>query len=401
MKKVIVIIIGLSLNLIYAQTQGTKIADRLKKIEKGIVEFTTPESLVNPEKFDSPNKKSIEERMKDFKVPGVSISIIDGNNAPYSMTYGVLKSDSQDKVTSRSIFQAASTSKLITSVIVLHFVQTGLLNLDEDVNKYLKSWKVPGNEFTKTKKVTLRNLLTHQSGLPTTNLGYDDNGKLPTLLDVVKGENSAKNKPAIPVMEPMSQWQYSNVGYDLIQLVLEDAVGKPFTKIAEEVIFNPLKMNSSTFIYPLKKEWKNREAMPNDENGKVGEPAMHPSALAHGGLMTTPTDLAKFTIELINAYQGKSNKIINKEYAQKLFTKELDLDPRMYGLPLGEGLGVMLLNKGDNFLFAHPGSNLPGTNCWLIASAKTGKGVVVMTNGAMGEVLAMEIIAAVAREFSW
>ena len=93
----------------------------------------------------------------------------------------------------------------------------------------------------------------------------------------------------------------------------------------------------------------------------------------------------------------------NKVYIndQKLLTKELDLDPKLYGIPLEEGLGVVLLNKNDNIIFAHPGSNLPGTNCWLIASAKTGKGAVVMTNGAMGEVLAMEIIAAIAREFNW
>ncbi len=401
MKRVILLTCLMIANIVLSQGLPLTVKQKLMNVENGIVEFSSPESLIYPQKFDSKNIKSIQQRMSDYKVPGVSIAIVDGNAEPYSMAFGVLKEGGIEMVNEETIFQAASTSKLLTSVIVLHYVEKGLLNLDEDVNKYLKSWKVPENEFTKTRKVTLRYLLTHQSGLPSTNFPYDNNSKLPTLLDVVKGETPAKNKAAIPVAEPGAKWQYSNVGYVLLQLVLEDVVGKHFSKIAHEVIFNPLKMKSSTFNYPLIKEWKNREALPHGEDGKAAEPSMHPSAFAHGGLMTTPLDLAKFSSEIINAFHGKSNKIIGKEYAQKLLTKELDLDPALYGIPLGEGLGVVLLNKGDDILFAHPGSNLPGTNCWLIACAKKEKCIVVMTNGAMGEVLAMEIIAAIEREFNW
>ncbi|UCE07375.1 MAG: hypothetical protein JSW07_04920 [bacterium] len=82
---------------------------------------------------------------------------------------------------------------------------------------------------------------------------------------------------------------------------------------------------------------------------------------------------------------------------------ETDLNsynPRMFGIPLGEGLGVMLYGEGENFVFAHPGSNYPGMNCWLLGYPETGRGTVIMTNGAMGEVLAMEIIAAINREYN-
>jgi hypothetical protein len=61
----------------------------------------------------------------------------------------------------------------------------------------------------------------------------------------------------------------------------------------------------------------------------------------------------------------------------------------------------MLYGTEENFIFAHPGSNFPGMNCWLLGQSKTGKGAVVMTNGAMGEVLAMEIISAIIREYDW
>jgi CubicO group peptidase (beta-lactamase class C family) len=399
-KKWIIFVFAVMVNIIAAQEIKEHVKEKIKNVENGLVEFTSPESIINPGKYDSPNKKSIETRMREFKVPGVSIAIVDDYKIVFSKGYGLTKSDSGIKVGTETIFEAASTSKLITSAIVIHYVQAGLLNLDEDVNKYLKRWKVPESEFTQKNKVTLRNLLTHKSGLPGTNFPYDEKSKMPTLLDVVKGESPAKNKPAVPVIEPGSKWQYSNVGYVLIQLILEDVIGKPFTKIADEIIFSPLKMKSSSFIYPLNYKFQKREAYPHTKDGKTGEPQMHPSAFAQGGLMTTPSDLARFTIELQKAYSGKS-KIFNKNFAEILLHKESELDPKMFGLPVVEGLGVMLLNKQEDLLFFHPGNNSPGSICWLIASATKGKGAVVMINGEMGEILSLEIIMAIIKEFNW
>jgi CubicO group peptidase (beta-lactamase class C family) len=168
-----------------------------------------------------------------------------------------------------------------------------------------------------------------------------------------------------------------------------------------ETLFKPLGMKSSTFDYPLKLEFQAKEAMPHDSEGISREPAMHHTALAHGGLMTTPSDLARFICELMRAYQGLSSRILSPKMARELFRKELDLDLRMFGIPLGEGLGVFLFTDGSNPVFAHPGSNLPGTNCWLIGTPESGKGAVIMTNGAMGEVLSMEILTAVIQEYQW
>jgi hypothetical protein len=117
--------------------------------------------------------------------------------------------------------------------------------------------------------------------------------------------------------------------------------------------------------------------------------------------MTTPSDLAVFTAELMRACQGLSSRLLSGEMMRQMLRKELDLDPQMFGLPLGEGLGVLLYGADENLVFAHPGSNLPGTNCWLLGSPSVGKGAVVMTNGALGEVLAMEIISAIIREYAW
>jgi len=180
----------------------------------------------------------------------------------------------------------------------------------------------------------------------------------------------------------------------VIEKVLEDISGKSFAEIADDIIFNPLKMQNSTFVYPLDENKKDMEAMPHDVEGNTLETSMHLTALAHGGLTTTPTDLAKFTNEIMLSNKGKSNKILSRETTKMIFNNEFEIDPKMFGFPITEGLGILMFESEDDIVFAHPGSNLPGLNCWLIGWLEKGNAIIVMTNGAMGEVLAMEIISA-------
>ena len=382
------------------QKPELKIKQAIVRIENGLIEFKSPAGMFQPDSAQRANPVKIAERMEFYKVPGVSIAVINNFQIEWAKAYGVMNANTSEPVTTETIFEAASTSKFITAVIALHFAQKGLIDLDANVNDYLKSWQVPENEFTANEKVTLRRLLIHKAGLPMTNFSHDENAEYPSLIDVLNGKLPALNKPAFPEYVPGTQWQYSNVGYDVIQLLLEDVSGKPFQQIADEIVFEPLGMDNSTFEYPLDSEGKKREAMPHDNAGALREPSMHLTALAHAGLTTTPTDLAKFTNEIMLAYQGKSEKILSQEMTRRLLHKEFDLDPRMFGIPLSEGLGVLVMGEGKDLLFSHPGSNLPGLNCWLIAWPDRGTAAIVMTNGAEGEVLAMEIIAAINLEYN-
>jgi CubicO group peptidase (beta-lactamase class C family) len=376
------------------QPEKAGVAQRIKNVENGLLEF-------NPGAPSSQKKWTLAERMALRQVPGVSIAVIDGNKIDWAKGYGLLKAGSDAVVTSKSIFQAASTTKVVTAALVLHFVEKGTLELDSDVNTYLKSWRVPENDFTREKKVTLRLLLTHQSGLPATDFSSDEKAGPPTLVQVLKGEPPARNKPAVVEYLPGSKWQYSNIGYVVLQQILEDVSGKRFARLARDIVFKPLGMKSSTLIYPLESGMRAREAMPHDEEGRAAEPSLPPSALAQGGLLTTPSDLARLTIELMNAYQGRSSRLLSQETVRQMFHKELDLDPKLFGFPLGEGLGVMLMGKGNDFSFAHPGSNFPGTTCWLVGYPELGKGAVIMANGANGDALSLEILPAIATEYGW
>ena len=376
------------------------IEQRIFNLKTGRIEFTLLDSLFQPNRTQLANPKTLVERMKHYNTPGVSVAVINNYKTEWAKGYGTMDVNTGALVTTETIFEAASTSKLLTAVLALHFVQKGLLELDANVNHYLKSWQVPDNEFTSEEKVTLRRLITHQSGLPSTNYGHDESMGYPTLIDVLNGESPALNKPAIPEFVPGSKWQYSNIGYNVIQLLLEDVSGKSFQELAEEIIFSPLEMKSSTFIYPLDPERKKLEAMPHDAQGNSCEPAMHRTALAHGGLTTTPTDLAKFVNELMLSYQGKSEKMLSQEMTRQLFNKECEIDKKQFPLPFDEGLGTFLMGEGKDFLFANPGNNYPGLNCWLIGWPERGTGAVIMDNAANYGLLSVEIISAINREYN-
>ena len=380
-------------------TDTTAIERRIHRIEHGLAEFTSIADMLRPDHAQPADPKTLTERMEYYRTPGVSIAVSDDCQIEWARAYGVMDANTGRPATVGTIFEAASTSKFVTAVMALHFVQEGLVDLDTDVNRHLKSWRAPENQFTKDEKVTLRRLLTHRAGLPSTDFSHDEGAQYPTLLDVLNGESPTLNRPAIPELVPGSRWQYSNVAYDVIQLLLEDIAGRPFQQIAREVVFAPLGMDNSSFAYPLDPEKKKHEAMPHDSNGISREPAMHLTAVAHAGLTTTPTDLARLTNEVMLSYQGKSRRILSQGMTRRLLSRECDIDPSVFGLPLSEGLGVLLKGEGKDLVFAHPGSNLPGLNCWLIGSPEAGKSVTIMTNGAKGEMLYMELFSAVNTEY--
>ena len=382
-------------------SRGTdmRVEQRIRAVETGLVEFTTPADMFRADSTRSENLRTLSERMEHYKVPGVSIAIVSDFAPGWARAYGVLRAGGDAPVTTGTFFQAASTSKLVAAAIVLHYVDSGVLSLDEDVNRYLKSWRLPESEFTRQQKVTLRLLLTHQAGLPSTNFPQQEGAGDPTLVQVLNGEPPATNKPAVVEQTPGAKWQYSNIGYVVIQQVLEDVLSKPYPRIAEEVVFNPLKMKNSTFVYPLAPKLRAREAMPHDADGVLRQPEIGPPALAQGGLVTTPSDLAVFAAELMRAYAGRSSHLLTRESVRLMFRGQVDLDPAMFGAPFSQGLGPILYGEGNGFAFILPGSNSPGMNCWLLGYPVTGRGVVVMTNGAMGEVLAMEVISAFNREY--
>jgi len=378
--------------------------DEAEKVENGLVELGafSLTAAIQSDRAEPASGISIVERMAHYGVPGVGVAVVDNYEVAWANGYGVLEAGGAEAVDRNSVFEAASTTKLLVSVIVMQQVERGALDLDENVNARLQSWKVPNGELTESEGVTLRRLLTHQSGLNRPDGGFDsEDGSVPSLVQVLEGAQPALNAPARVEFVPGSQWQYSNFAYLVVQMLLEDAMGTPFSEIAAQSLFDPIAMDHSTLKHPLSSDFDRRLAPPHDQEGTPHRRAQHPTALAQGGLVTTPGDLALFMIEMMSAWAGRSERVVSQQTVRTMCSVERDLDPSSLGGISGQGLGVFLVGEGENQYFLYAGDNAPGATSLLVASPHTGKGVVIMANGAAGLPLSLEILTAVARVYDW
>ena len=305
----------------------SEIKERIERVENSLMEVRYTDGL---NITFSGGKTSIPERMQFYKVPGASISVINDFEAEWAKSFGVKDVRAENIVTSETLFEAGSTSKALTAAAVLHLVEKKFFDLDGSVNDKLVTWKIPDNEYTKEIKINLRHLLTHTSGINRPDGGFDrEKGNIPTLNQVLNGEPPAVNSPVKVLTFPGKKHDYSNFGYVIVQKLLEDVSGTSFPNIMKEIVFKPLQMNNSTFDYPSE-ELKKKATVPHDKNGEAKEPGLHPTAFAQGGLLTTPLDLGKYVVELMNAYNGKSSRILSSSMVKKMFTPEVNLNPKEF-----------------------------------------------------------------------
>ena len=253
------------------------------------------------------------------------MAVINNDEVEWAKGYGTLEVGSNKSVTPDTLFQSASIGKSLTGTATMHFVEAGYLVLDESVNDKLVSWKVPENEYTKQEQVTLRRLLSHSAGMTAQGFrGYAEGERIPILLQILNGEPPANNKPIRVDKIPGKKFRYSGGGFQVVQQLFEDVKKEPFAVIMHETVLRPSGMTSSAYELSLSEDRKDRAAVAHKVNGQPATGKWHNLAAfgAGGGLWTTPTDLARFGIEISKAYKGKSNKIISQQSAEMMLTPQ-------------------------------------------------------------------------------
>ncbi len=268
-------------------------------------------------------KLSVDDLMKAFHDPALTVAVIDGYKIVWAKAYGVTDYKSKSPVTTKTLFQAGSISKPVAATGMMLLVQQGKLSLDEDVNMKLKTWKVPENEFTKEQKVTLRRLASHTAGLTVHGFpGYDVDEKIPTLVEILNGTKPPANTDEIRVdFVPGTKWRYSGGGVTIEQLLMMDVTAKPFPALMKELVLDKEGMMDSSYEQPLPAAWQARTATGTYRDGKPvhGNWHIYPE-MAAAGLWTTPTDLAKFAIDIALSRQGKSNKVLSQKTVDEMLT---------------------------------------------------------------------------------
>ena len=377
------------------------LAARIGRVESGLL----PPARIAGAK---PELWSLATRMKFYKVPGVSVAVIDHGAIEWARGYGVARAGEDSPVTPDTLFQAASISKPVAAAAALTLVDAGQLTLDADVNAALKSWKVPAAKGL-AGLVTLRRLLSHTAGLTVHGFGgYAAGTSLPTLGQVLDGVPLANSAPIRITLPPGTQWRYSGGGYCVAQQLLLDVTGADFPTLMRERVLVPAGMAFSTFEQPLPALNSPAVSQSNPPNGSdsrttlaaaghnpegrriPGDAHIYPE-MAAAGLWTTPSDLARFALALQHSLEGKEG-FLKRETAEAMIT------PPLAGSDYGLGIGVK--GEGEKLSLGHNGSNA-GFRCAFVAYPRTGRGAIVMTNSDNGDALASEVLRALAHEYGW
>jgi|WetSurMetagenome_2_1015567.scaffolds.fasta_scaffold00002_17 CubicO group peptidase (beta-lactamase class C family) len=334
---------------------------------------------------------TIAERMAFYNIKGLSIAVVHDYKIEWAKGYGWADIKENRLVTEKTLFQAASISKSLNGIGVLKLFQDKKLNLDDDINNYLSSWKFPYDEISNNKKITIANLLSHTAGLGIHGFpGYQVGEPVPTLTEILDGKMPANTEAVRSIMEPGQKVEYSGGGVMISQQIVEDITGQPYDAYMQKNVLDRLGMSSSSFSLPSSRKKKKLLATGYYLNGDEvrGKYHVYPEQAA-AGLWTNPIDLSLNIIETQLSYNGKSQKVLTPE------TTRLRLTPVMQDA----ALGVFVTDKGGVKYFSHNGGNV-GFSCQAIGCLDDGNGVVIMTNSDNGSILE-EIVNSVAITYKW
>jgi CubicO group peptidase (beta-lactamase class C family) len=357
------------------------VEERIRRIETGL----RLDRAVSCGPYQS---ATLKERMDFYATPGLSLAVVDQGMIDWARGYGLCESGKPRPVSEETRFQAGSIGKFITGIGVLRLAQQGVIDLDEDVNHYLKSWKIPAYSGW-SPRVTLAHLLSHTASvnLPFTP-GYNRLKPVPSTTQLLNGDLPANTPPIVVDGIPGLSSRYSGGGFIVIQQALEDAFDDSFPSIMQELVLDPLGMANSTFellgcdsddediavshpygMLPLRDKWQ-----------------LYPD-MASAGLWSTPTDIARAAIEVQAAYSGQTNRILSPEMARRMLTSP--------------GLGAQIYMEGSVPRFGEMGWNL-GYISTLSMFVNDGVGAIVMYNSIQSHaILTRELTRAIAEEYSW
>ena len=338
-------------------------------------------------------KYNILERMHFYKIPSVSLAIIENGKIKWVKTYGYADIERKRPANKTTLYQVASISKSVNSLGLMKLIQDGKLSLTNDIRNYLKTWVFPDNEFSKNKIINLKNLLSHTAGLSVHGfIGYSMKDSIPTINQILDGKRPSNNEAVKPIFPIGDHFEYSGGGYTVIRKILDDHISTNYDSLMTALVLKPLKLTNSTFSQPLLSKYKNYAYGTNKEMQTLeGNYYIYPEQAA-GGLWSTATDIGKFIISIQEALKGKPNALINEQLTKEMLTPVLN----------NYALGFGIIEKGGEKYFWHEGESF-GYNSMYYGSFTTGKGVVILTNAypENGQPFIKELLNSVAVACEW
>jgi CubicO group peptidase (beta-lactamase class C family) len=304
--------------------------------------------------------------MQMYEIPGCSIALVNDGEIVWTEAYGYANVESGRALTVDTPMSVQSVTKSVTAWGIMRLAEKGLIDLDAPASQYLKSWQFPNSGYP-TDKITARQLLSHTAGMPLGDFNniYAPGEAMPSSRDVMTRE-------AVPTREAGAGFTYSNVGYNILEILIEDVAGQSFSEYLRSEVFLPLGMESATFEIDT-------AATPYPPTGYnlSGKPVpvyLYPSK-ASGGLFATANDIARFA-----AAGLKENSVLNLESVEQMYQPE-SFKIGIYGLVFDAyGLGHYIEKLPNGLSSVSHGGQGNGIMTHFQSVPETGDAIVILTN---------------------
>lgn len=271
-------------------------------------------NTLNEDQFIEHLDERIPVLLDAYSIPGVSIAIIKDGVPLWSKAYGYADKQQNRRMSAKAVFRVESISKSVTAWGIMHLVQQGLIGLDRLAQEYFNDWSFPESEYPQ-QEITVSQLLSHTAGLSLGTIGeeYAPDGKIPELKKYLTREFEL-------VQAPGGGFNYSNTGFNVLHLLIEEVTGRDFAEYMAEEVLTPLKMYQSGFAWA--DSLSTVLPMAYESDGRPVAPYVYP-ALGAGGLFATVDDVARFAIA---GLKKSKQPILDPEILQEMYL------PRVYNL---------------------------------------------------------------------
>ena len=287
--------------------------------------------------------------MAEANVPGLALSIVADGELHYAAGFGTTSVEAGGQpVTPETIFRIGSTSKPIAAFVIMRLVDQGLLDLDTPISEILPDFQL--SEPGAVDQITLRLLLSHQSGLPSAAnyLGAREPGEFRRLIYEVL--------PQFPLLAPPEQiWSYSNPGIDLAAFVATTVTGESYAELAQRLLFDPLGLERTTLDPLIAASYPMAQSHYPDETGelrvlhRIADNVLH---YASGFAFSTAKDMARFAQLMLQGGIWEGERLLSSESLAAMQGPEVTFPGLTVG---GYGFALLMVEHQGIRRYIHPG----------------------------------------------
>jgi CubicO group peptidase (beta-lactamase class C family) len=324
--------------------------------------------------------------LERFEVPGASIVLIRDARIIWAKGFGEAVAGEGSPMQVETVCRVGAISQSLTAWGVMKLAEENRIDLNAPIGRYLSRWELPPSQFDHS-KVTIRRLLSHSAGILHQEYpGHSDAAALPTLKEVLSGV--VYDMPPVRVVhEPGTRFLYSEPGYTLLELLIEEVTGIRFGDYMHRTVFEPLNMQRSYFV---------RGEIPDKDQASAHGPHEQPfphlysAQLAATGLHTTARDLARFVAAGLPSLRGAVHgyPVLKRSTIQRMQKPIVKVKNKYHLGAEAQGLGYFVEKTDKGFsLISNGGYMAPGWYAQFLGVPQTGDGLVILTNSYNGRAL--------------